>query len=148
MIRRRRASLDDRTIHRMIIKELMPYTLRSFPKVTLPLSKASERLSHGITKVAVTSMLRKPYGFITYFVKDNKLFIDMLAVHSLHQGKGIGQQLLNDAFAYGQQKGCDKAMVYVDKLNEGAQRFYVRNGYRFVKLDTAIQCYLLEKDLV
>jgi GNAT superfamily N-acetyltransferase len=146
MIRRRRASLDDRVIYRMIIKELLPYTHQSFPQVTLPFSKARKRLSHGVTKVAVPSMLRKPYGFITYFVKNKKLFIDMLAVQSLHQGKGIGQELLNEALAYGRRKGCDQAMVYVDKVNEGAQRFYVRIGFRYVKLDTTIQCYLLEKD--
>jgi ribosomal protein S18 acetylase RimI-like enzyme len=147
MIRKRKPTLDDRFIYRMIVKELLPYHRQTSPQARVSFTTVRKRLNLAITKVSAAGLTRLPTGFITYFKQEGKLFIDMLAVSASFQSKGIGGRLLMNALNFGKREGCKQAMLYVDKGNEGAQRFYTRYGFRIVRLESGIQCYLMSRDL-
>jgi ribosomal protein S18 acetylase RimI-like enzyme len=147
MIRKRKPLLDDRAIYRMIVKELLPYHRQTSPQARLSFVTVRKRLNKGITKVSAAGLTRRPQGFITYFKQEGKLFVDMLAVRAPFQGKGIGARLLTNALSYGRRSGCKQVMLYVDKSNDGAQRFYTRHGFATVRLEQSIQCYLMSRNL-
>ena len=49
--------------------------------------------------------------------------LHLIYVLLAHQGKGLGQRLLDSAL------GADPAVLWVEKTNERAQDFYRRNGF-------------------
>lgn len=51
------------------------------------------------------------------------------------------------AEASGRMNGCTKAVLYVDKGNDAASRFYGRLGYAVQRYVKELQCYELTKSL-
>ncbi len=58
------------------------------------------------------------------------LIIHRLAVHPLHQGKGIGKKLLNFAEEYAMEKGHTSIRMDVYSQNPKAVGMYERAGYQ------------------
>ena len=58
------------------------------------------------------------------------LIIHRLAVHPIHQGKGLGKRLLNFAEEYALKKGYTSIRMDVYSQNPGAVRMYERAGYQ------------------
>lgn len=147
MIDRRRPMQDDRRIFQLISTELMPFTRRSFPDFKLTRKDVRHRLSKGRTWVLRSVKTRICTGFITCFIQNRQLWIDMLAIRACNQGRGLGGQLLGRAERYAKQKGCSEVMLYVDVSNPKAQRFYQRSGYIQLNYEPKLKCYLYGKVL-
>jgi ribosomal protein S18 acetylase RimI-like enzyme len=146
MIRRRNRKLDDRAIHRMVVNELIPYTGVVVSEKETTLRAISQRLNRRKTYVMTCSKV-KPCGFVSFEVKSRRLLIDMIAMSRGNQGKGLGGRLLTAAERYGKRHRCKEAVLFVDESNEGAQRFYDREGYEVTEYLPEIQCFRLAKRL-
>jgi len=64
------------------------------------------------------------------------LFVEELAVHPEHQGKGIGRFMLEQLEHLARMHGCTHLVLEVAENNENALAFYRRRS--FTKLDAAI----------
>jgi ribosomal protein S18 acetylase RimI-like enzyme len=64
------------------------------------------------------------------------LFVEELAVHPGHQGRGIGAFVLEQVEHLAKVRGCTHIVLEVAENNENALRFY--RGRTFYKLDAAI----------
>jgi len=64
------------------------------------------------------------------------LFVEELAVHPGHQGRGIGQFVLEQVEHMARVRGCTHIVLEVAENNENALKFY--RGRTFYKLDAAI----------
>ncbi len=66
----------------------------------------------------------KVVGMIAFNEKE----ISQLYIHMDYQGMGIGQALLNEAKA----KSSGSLTLYTFEINENAQRFYEKNGFKII----------------
>ncbi|MCD1259920.1 GNAT family N-acetyltransferase [Paenibacillus athensensis] len=145
MIRKRVASLDDATIHRLVIEQIAPFSSTFQPSDATP-RQIRKRLDRGVTFVTAKGG-RRAFGFISTLRRQGDLFIDMLAVDPGAQGRGWGGQLLHAAEAHGRARGCRHVKLFVDFSNEKAFGFYAKHGYRVEQQLPQISCYLLNKAL-
>ena len=56
-------------------------------------------------------------------------YLQRLAVASPHRGRGLGTFLVADALRWARRRDADSLWVNTQESNEGALRFYVRNGF-------------------
>lgn len=66
----------------------------------------------------------------TIFHTHKTLFIDDLCVDEAARGQHIGQQLLDFARQYAKEQGCYNLTLHVWNDNQGALRFYEREGFK------------------
>ncbi len=71
----------------------------------------------------------KVVGFITICFKNNRYDIGLVAVSKQYRSLKIGKQLLEYIFNYASEKECNYATVTTQKQNEGAMKFYIKNGF-------------------
>lgn len=57
-------------------------------------------------------------------------YINVLAAHAEHRGKGYGSGLLAEAERLAAREGCHGLSLIVSDANDGARRLYTRHGYR------------------
>jgi ribosomal protein S18 acetylase RimI-like enzyme len=84
-------------------------------------------LNHGLKgeyQIDVALMGDKVVGMIAY----NDREISQLYIHIDHQGNGIGQTLLDRA----KKQSCGRLTLFTFEVNEKAQRFYEKNGFKIV----------------
>jgi GNAT superfamily N-acetyltransferase len=55
--------------------------------------------------------------------------LESIYVDPAHRGRGVGQLLVDAFVAWATEKGADRTSVTVYAANDGAQRFYRRNGF-------------------
>lgn len=60
--------------------------------------------------------------------KPPELWINEVGVAAMHQGRGIGRQLLDALFERGRSLGCRQAWVGADTSNTPARRLYAAAG--------------------
>jgi ribosomal protein S18 acetylase RimI-like enzyme len=58
--------------------------------------------------------------------------LNRLYSHQEYLGKGVGQTLMDKCFDRGREENCDVMWLGVWEYNPRAQRFYEKNGFRFV----------------
>lgn len=58
--------------------------------------------------------------------------LSRLYSHQRFLGKGVGQNLLDECFRIAADKECDAMWLGVWEYNPRAQKFYEKNGFRFV----------------
>src|SRR5687768_17431197 len=73
---------------------------------------------------------------------DRPVELSRLYSHQKHLGKGIGQQLMDACFERARAEDRDVMWLGVWEFNPRAQRFYEKNGFRFV----GSHVFLLGKD--
>jgi ribosomal protein S18 acetylase RimI-like enzyme/predicted double-glycine peptidase len=56
-----------------------------------------------------------------------------IAVDPVHQGRGIGQRLLNECELESARRGCEKMTLEVRADSEGAINFYMKSGYTILR---------------
>jgi dTDP-4-amino-4,6-dideoxy-D-galactose acyltransferase len=71
-------------------------------------------------------------GFLTLRDRDSVSFIDLVAVATWAQGRGLGGRLLRVAEGRTRAAGQDRLRVVTQGHNLGAVRFYQSNGFRTI----------------
>ncbi|MDZ4804240.1 MAG: ribosomal protein S18-alanine N-acetyltransferase [Candidatus Eisenbacteria bacterium] len=100
-----------------------------------PWSAASFRHEVEENRTALTRVARLwPEGpvlgyFVAWFIED-EVHLGNLAVHPERQGEGTGQHLLDHLVDEGRRQGGRIITLEVRESNMGAQRLYLRNGFR------------------
>lgn len=146
MIRLRNPKADDKSIHAIIVEELVPHSQNYIPKDELNLRATTERLNRSTTYVLVNKGSHI-CGFINFFAKDQQLVVDMIALDRNFQGLGWGGRLLRAAENYGRRMKCSECILALDQGNERAYQFYEKNGYNIVDYMAHIRCFRLAKKL-
>jgi len=67
--------------------------------------------------------------FATYTSAMDHVGIIGTFVHADFRGQGIGRQLAEASFKFAQEKGYEKAVIYVRASNKAAQEFYQKLGF-------------------
>jgi ribosomal protein S18 acetylase RimI-like enzyme len=67
--------------------------------------------------------------FATYTLAMDHVGIMGTFVHTDFRGQGIGRQLAEASFKFAQEKGYEKAVIYVRASNKAAQEFYQKLGF-------------------
>jgi len=67
--------------------------------------------------------------FVTYTSAMDHVAIIGTFVHADFRGQGIGRQLAEASFKFAQEKGYEKAVIYVRASNKTAQEFYQELGF-------------------
>jgi len=146
LIANQRASIDEITVIQLIEDELIPLTLRRFPHTTINKDEIIERLRKGLTYVW-KDLLGHIVGFVHLIINNQILWVDMIAVHRLKQGKGIGNKLIQHAISYGKSNMMKRVSLYVDDSNHKAIRLYQTLGFRSIQYQPLIYCYEMSRDL-
>ena len=100
-----------------------------------PWSPASFRHEMDVNGTALTRVARLwPEGpvlgyFVAWFIED-EVHLGNLAVHPARQGEGTGQRLLDYLVGEAKRRGGRIITLEVRESNMGAQRLYLRNGFR------------------
>ena len=120
-----------------------PMTVESLPEVLVierlvfgdPWSAASFRHEVEDNASSVTRVARLwPDGpvvgyFVAWFIED-EVHLGNLAVHPDRQGEGTGQRLLDHLLEEAGRREARMVTLEVRESNLGAQRLYLRNGFR------------------
>jgi ribosomal protein S18 acetylase RimI-like enzyme len=147
MIRKRVASMDDTVIYKLIVQEIVPFSKKYKNSSSISVSSIQKRLSRNITFVSAQGN-RSPLGFISIIIKNRILFVDMLAVNSRFQGRGLGKELMLEAERFALKKRCSAVRLFVDDTNTKAIGFYESMGYSTIRYVSEIGCYLMDKSLL
>lgn len=78
-------------------------------------------------------------GFSAFYSNDlitYTAFLSMIVVSSNYQGMGIGQLLLNKTIEICRENNMKHLSLEVDKNNNRAIHFYIKNGFVFLKQKT------------
>ncbi|EXX92203.1 GNAT family N-acetyltransferase, partial [Paenibacillus darwinianus] len=141
MIRSYRAGSDAADIIRLIRTELVPLSHNAGYAGRLSDRDLAARLKRGAAFVASRGRTARPDGFIHVDVRNDVLFVDMLAVQPSLRRRNVGGRLMAFGEAYGRSAGCSKACLFVDEGNERAHRFYARLGYATVRYVPNYRCF-------
>jgi ribosomal protein S18 acetylase RimI-like enzyme len=76
------------------------------------------------------AMLRLNPGPVTWDIGEQLVEVETLAVIPEERGSGIGRALLEEAARVARELGAEALDVGLVHTNEGAQRFYEREGFR------------------
>lgn len=61
--------------------------------------------------------------------RGDTLHVDELYVRPAHRREGVGTALLDEAETWGENQGCARATLSVNRPNEGAQSLYRERGF-------------------
>jgi ribosomal protein S18 acetylase RimI-like enzyme len=147
MIRKRISFLDDRAIFELIRHELLPLNPPELQQGDHSDQMLLQRLKRGTTYVWAFSERTPAAAFITVIPAGAAIFVDLLAVHPMLRGSGIGTSLLHQAERYGWKKGCRRIQLYVNDSNPKGIRFYRKNGMSIVHYNKKLRSYLMDKPI-
>ncbi|THF73163.1 GNAT family N-acetyltransferase [Cohnella fermenti] len=138
---------DTKGIVRLVRTQLVPKSPWQHPRDGRLYSEIVQRLRQGSTLVAAKNRGGELFGFLHLIVQNKVLFVDLLAVDPAYQNRRWGTELMLRAEEIGRARGCRTSMLYVDKDNARALRFYTRMGYSNEQYVEALVCYRMEKNL-
>lgn len=103
----------------------------------LSLEKLTEEYSNPNSAFYFACADAKPIGYLKINLKDaqnecrdqNSLEVERIYVDETFQGQKIGQKLFDKAIAIASDENCDFIWLGVWEHNEGAIRFYEKNGF-------------------
>lgn len=83
--------------------------------------------------ITVSTHKDEEYKKVDWLTRDtHPYYIHRLAVHPLHQKKGIAQQLMTFAENLARNQNCNSIRLDTFSKNERNQRFYEQRGYKKV----------------
>ncbi|PVE44954.1 GNAT family N-acetyltransferase [Pararhodobacter aggregans] len=88
-------------------------------------------------------------GFVTFWPKDDHLYLDAVAVHPDAAGRGLGRALVGAAEAAGRAAGLGEIRLYTNAAMTGNLTLYPHLGYRQVdrRRDQGFDRVFFVKDL-
>jgi ribosomal protein S18 acetylase RimI-like enzyme len=87
-------------------------------------------LQPGSVFLTVQNQSGELVGCVNLQQQNNRLYVGMLCVQPLLQGKGTGKQLLFAAEAYSKQQQCDVMYMKVISVRKELISWYIRHGYK------------------
>jgi ribosomal protein S18 acetylase RimI-like enzyme len=87
-------------------------------------------LQPGSVFLVVQNQSSELVGCVNLQQHNNKLYVGMLCVQPLLQGKGTGKQLLFAAEAYSKQRQCGVMYMKVISVRKELISWYIRHGYK------------------
>lgn len=147
MLRTRNPKTDDAAIYRLVLQRLVPIARKARPSVAVKRKSIMQRLRGSRVLVLSKDRVQRPYGFISYQIRDRLMMIDMLAIDASRQSKGFGSKLMEAAEKRARRSGCSTMRLAVDEPNEHAQQFYMRKGYSVAAYVPDQKLYIMEKQL-
>ena len=147
-IRSRHPAADDAAILKLIRRRLLPLNPPSLRRKWTD-RELKKRLNLGATLVWTPGAAprSRPGAFVTYLMRSDVLFVDMLAVDEPYQRRGIGSRLLRLAEAAGAAGGCRVMRLYVNDGNRAGIRFYMKHGMAPVWYEERVRSYVMEKPI-
>lgn len=138
---------DEDSIVQLVKTQLVPLSPRPGMRSSHLRRDIEKRLRRGATLVVSGAGQAQPIAFLHLEVRQDILFIDLLAVAPSAQNRNWGTELMRQAEVYGVRQGCTEAKVFVDDTNERGMRFYAKLGYSVVRHIRDAYCYELMKFL-
>lgn len=74
------------------------------------------------------------WSYPRVFLDEKRLFVQMLQIKPEHRNAGIGKQLLNKIEEYAKAHGYYAVDMIAESNNNGAVRFYQREGYQIERV--------------
>jgi ribosomal protein S18 acetylase RimI-like enzyme len=140
MYTRRIPNRDDRWIYRLILEELVPFSMSAAQDKAPTYKEIRKRLNHGVTYI-IRSYGRMGKGFIHLHKVKSSYWIDMLAISRRDQGNGYGSALIKLAIRQCRRRGFSSLHVFVDRINPRAIAFYIKHGFEMEGYEKSIDCY-------
>ena len=100
---------------------------------------ASPFLDYQNSLLAAVGPDGQPVGLVMCFhwPHARTLYIEQLAVHRRHHGRGIGRALLSQVLSGGRNAGIARVLLTVSDDNDGARHLYERAGFSLVQIEYA-----------
>jgi len=94
-------------------------------------NEALEQLmkTKGATFLKYTNDQHEAEGCVLMHKMGNRLYLGMLTVSPILQGKGTGKKLMEAAASYAKQEGCDSIFMRVISLRHELISWYEKQGY-------------------
>jgi len=96
-----------------------------------------------------------PVGYLSFFRKEDSLFLNKLYVLSSYRGKGIGKKAMSFIEHKTKELGCDSISLTVNKYNTNSIKAYEQMGFKNIKAvvqnignDFVMDDYFMEKKIV
>jgi GNAT superfamily N-acetyltransferase len=117
-----------------------PDDLAHYMRQAFNIEQITTELSEPDSVFLIAEMEGKPAGYaklITGSIEDGitatrPIELSRLYSHQEYLGKGVGQDLMDECFAFARANGHDVMWLGVWEYNPRARRFYEKNGFRFV----------------
>jgi len=124
-------------------RQIVPMSIDQLPEILAierlvfsdPWSPASFQHEVEQNRTAMTRVARlwpegPVLGYFVAWVVEDEIHLGNLAVHPDRQGEGTGQLLLDHLVEEARRRGGRMITLEVRESNMGAQRLYLRNGFR------------------
>ncbi len=142
---RRIVKLENREEIYGIIKELDDVFYTPLSSRVFSLVDYSAKLSANSQFYAI-KIKDSVVGYVAFYCNDicqHTAFLAQIAVKKEFQGKRIGAELLKIAQDVSKEAGCTVLRLQVDRRDERAVAFYIKNDYSFEELNSSF----MRKDL-
>jgi ribosomal protein S18 acetylase RimI-like enzyme len=96
-----------------------------------------------VSEIRDLQVIEKDYGYITYNVQQDSVYIEELFIAKSHRQSGLGQELGHMVESFARERGFKKLLCTVVPTNKGstyALSCYLKYGF---KLDSATNNFIL-----
>lgn len=126
----RSATLSDLPAIRQCAREAYsPYVERIGKEPAPMIADFEKQVRSGIVFVAEDSSARVQ-GFIVFYMRDDHMHLENVAVSSEHQGEGIGKALIEFCETAARDEGLPTVELYTNEMMTENLTLYPRLGYR------------------
>lgn len=126
----RPATLNDLPEIRQCAREAYSHYIDRIGKEPAPMIADFENQIRGEIVYVAVSDTDEVQGFIVYYVRNDHMHLENVAVACEHQGKGIGKTLVSHCESVARQKGLSAVELYTNEMMTENLRLYPRLGYQ------------------
>ncbi|MBP5280062.1 MAG: GNAT family N-acetyltransferase [Erysipelotrichaceae bacterium] len=99
---------------------------------TMDMVVHGESINLGIADGVYACDANEIVGLVTYRIVRNEM--EILSLDSIHEGMGIGSDLLDKAIKIAKDSGCSRVMLITTNDNLSALQFYQKRGFDIIRL--------------
>ena len=99
---------------------------------TMDMVVHGESINLGVADGVYACDANEIVGLVTYRIVRNEM--EILSLDSIHEGMGIGSDLLDKAIKIAKDSGCSRVMLITTNDNLSALQFYQKRGFDIIRL--------------